>query len=362
MLNSKLEEIRENLEEIQNLEKAIIVILSKKEEDDYNKIIYNWKIKNFSLEISKRSKKILEIFKTDTKKMITNINSKKIKNEKNLKNLFFSKIEILKKNKKNEKNLEKKNLIKKIYDTNYFLDNIFLISEEKPNFNQIEENGKNVDLRIFYENFLNFKKIQEKIEIKSYLHFIRDFEKIFEIDLNFKILNFRKFFFFYNSIKKYLYDFFKRTHPLVNFEKTENQILKNFKNFFKQKMIKGFFDEIDENEKNEEKGNLFENENFEKNEKKNFEILEKLKNEIFLKDKEIENFKTFKNDENLKNYEIEKYENEINLLKEEILNKKNNLENLENFLKEKNSEILEIKKLNENFEKKIFLKLKKMKN
>ena len=90
-------------------------------------------------------------------------------------------------------------------------------------FSGEEGHGKYFDLHGHYLNFCNLKKLRQLHTIKAddYLAWLQNLEKFSLIPLYVKQSS--KYESYVNDLCEYLKDFFKRTNPLVDFQKIHEQ-------------------------------------------------------------------------------------------------------------------------------------------
>lgn len=90
-------------------------------------------------------------------------------------------------------------------------------------FTMEEGNGKYVDLHSLYQQFCNIKKLRQLNVIKSedYLTWLQNFDKLYLVPLYLK--NSTKYEEYLQSMKNYLVQYFKKTQPLVDWSKIEDQ-------------------------------------------------------------------------------------------------------------------------------------------
>ncbi len=89
------------------------------------------------------------------------------------------------------------------------------------NFTSEEGNGKYVDLHNLYLQFCNIKKLRKHNAIKSddYLTWLQNFDKLYLIPIYMK--GSTKYEEFLKNLKSYFIEFFKKTQPLIDWEKIE---------------------------------------------------------------------------------------------------------------------------------------------
>ena len=90
-------------------------------------------------------------------------------------------------------------------------------------FTAEEGSGKYLDMHNLYLQFCNIKKLRQHNSIKSedYLTWIQNFDKLYLVPLYLK--NSTKYEQYLVNLKQYLTDYFKKTQPLVDFSKIEEQ-------------------------------------------------------------------------------------------------------------------------------------------
>jgi splicing factor 3A subunit 3 len=126
----------------------------------------------------------------------------------------------------------------------------------KVNFTGDENNGKNVDLNLAYEAFLNLpQKIGEAemaipsgFERCNYITYLSKFEKLFSVSraskLNPSIV--QQYRSYIGQLFEYLVDFFARVNPLVDTSKLMEMIKEDFDKRWDLKAITGWFEKEDD--------------------------------------------------------------------------------------------------------------------
>lgn len=91
------------------------------------------------------------------------------------------------------------------------------------NFTAEEGNGKYLDLHSLFLQFCNIKKLRKLNVIKcdDYLTWLQNFDKLQRVPLYLK--GSKKYGEYLISLKYYLQSFFKKTQPLVDWSKIEEQ-------------------------------------------------------------------------------------------------------------------------------------------
>jgi splicing factor 3A subunit 3 len=90
-------------------------------------------------------------------------------------------------------------------------------------FTAEEGNGKFVDLHTLYMQFCNIKKLKKLNAIKAddYLTWLQNFDKVYLVPLYLKQSN--KYEEYLKAICTYLSEFFKKSQPLIEWNKIEEQ-------------------------------------------------------------------------------------------------------------------------------------------
>ena len=97
-----------------------------------------------------------------------------------------------------------------------------LIKECDKYFTSEEGHGRFVDMYHLYNMFINLKKIlrEAKMESGDYLNYLQNFFKLKDIPLHLKDSTYISYI---EAIHQYLFEFVKKSQPLVNHEKFEQE-------------------------------------------------------------------------------------------------------------------------------------------
>ena len=95
-------------------------------------------------------------------------------------------------------------------------------------FTAEEGNGKYVDMHALYLQFCNIKKLKKLNVIKAddYLIWLQNFDKLYLVPLHLKSST--KYEQYLSDLRTYLWEFFKKTQPLLDFIKISEQIEEMF--------------------------------------------------------------------------------------------------------------------------------------
>ena len=138
---------------------------------------------------------------------------------------------------------------------NFFLEAANKPPYAKPAFTAEEHDGRSLDAQHLFLSYQQMPILKKKgVLFKDSLQFITHFDQIFDVGLDAKMANHRKFRDFYAEIEGYLSRFFKKVQPLVDFEEVRTQIRIKFEEKKKQKTLKGYFQLSELNEKDGAKG------------------------------------------------------------------------------------------------------------
>lgn len=94
---------------------------------------------------------------------------------------------------------------------------------EAPVFSAGEVGGRAVDLEGVFAEFAQAEVIK-RAGLDTYFHFLRDFDKLFEIPEEDKRKNHKGLFRLFEKVLAYLKDFFARTQPLADAEEISNEV------------------------------------------------------------------------------------------------------------------------------------------
>lgn len=244
MSSTKLEQIRQRLEDMEHIRQAIISCLEKKQENPKQGVTMDHKVNNLISMIQSRSVDILG--KTNSSELGQEIAKKSVSRGSNI----WSQLEgdLLAIDDYYDQYIPD-SLQAPQFSREHFIDGCFRPPFQKPEFSSEEHDGRAIDSQLLFQRYLNMTPLKEKgILFKDNLQFVRNFERIFDVGLDVKMKHFQKFLDFYSFIDEYLLGFFKKVQPLVNFESVQEQITRDFEKKKEQKTLKGYYEyrEMDE--------------------------------------------------------------------------------------------------------------------
>lgn len=245
MLNKKVELIRTKVEEIEYIEKAIGFVLDQKNENRKHACMNDHKIKNLTDSIQQHSKDIISIYQEQNDAISNEFDyiGALVPNPNKLDTAFYQNVQNLVEE-ANKSKVYHLNIIPK--SENYFLENVFNPPNPTPGFSQEEHNGRCLDLQESYSNFKNISTFA-CIGIKSYLDFLRDFDKIVSIEEKTKAKSSTKVHTFYKELLDYLEMFYMKYQPLIDQEAFLKHINAQFEEYSKQQEK----EKMEEEEKND---------------------------------------------------------------------------------------------------------------
>jgi splicing factor 3A subunit 3 len=226
MLSKRIEYVRQNLEEIENLERAVSHVLQHREENPKTSTIDDHKLVNLCQQIEDRSRGILDCYKNFGGEIQQEVEtaSGDTADLESVTSSFYAEIGQLMKQKDT---LPVFNLENEYLDEQYFLKRVFDPPNSPLEFSADEHNGRYLDLYPFYMQLLNDKTLRN-IAFKDYLHFLRDFDRLYDSDVDFKIKNSSQYLKFFEGLGNFLKGFYKRSQPLSSHVKVEEQIARDF--------------------------------------------------------------------------------------------------------------------------------------
>ena len=249
MSSSRLEQIRQRLEDMEYIRHSIMLCLEKKQEHPKQSVILDHKVKN-----------LLNMIQTKAADVLTKTNDDKLNKE--ISDKSWNKNKTIWKNLDEDLNAIESYYNKFIpdslqapkYSKEYFLDSAFNPPFQKPEFSAEEHDGRAIDSQLLFQKYLNMTPLKEKgILFNDNLKFVSNFLGIFNVGLDFKMKHFQKFYEFYSFIDNYIVNFFRRVQPLIDFEAVLDQISSDFEKKKEQKTLKGYYEYQEMNQEEEKK-------------------------------------------------------------------------------------------------------------
>jgi splicing factor 3A subunit 3 len=245
MSSSILEQIRENLQDVETLEKTLARQLAYKSENPKESVLTDHKIKNLLETTQKKCADTLATLNDSDgskKEELAIIAGQKSVNPQKAPDVWLNFYDRLKDIKDYHKKYIPAGTPYQARSDDYFVDSVFEPPFEKPKFTGEEANGKFVDLHHLYLEFTNLKKIKEHQEYKvgDYLWYLQHFDQFHEIPTSFKENDFSKYKRYLQNMAEYLKDFFHRVQPLTDFTVIDAQHKEDFEYRWKEGTIRGW--------------------------------------------------------------------------------------------------------------------------
>ena len=243
MSSNILEQIRQRLEDIDHIKKAIVTTIEKKTESSKQGVANDHRVNNLLTMIQLKSMDILK--KTNDEGLKSEIALKKISNKEfNSSRSIWERLESdLGKIEDYHDTFIPESVQAPSYSKDYYIEAAFQPPYKRPQFSAKEHEGKAIDSQLLFQKYFNMTALKEKgILFKDTLQFMRNFERIFDVGLDVKMKSYSKFKEFYHCIDVYLKDFFRKVQPLVDFDQVNNKIQDDFEKKKHQKTLKGYYE------------------------------------------------------------------------------------------------------------------------
>ena len=247
MASSILEQLRSDQEDIEYLEKAIVKALFLKSENPRNVVLADFMIKQFIDSIVENSVRSLKIYqdadglKSSEREFLEGQRKSQDATGNKALDVWINFYEKLSEIKDYHERFTPYGQPTEIHDEDWYFLHALDDRSKIPKFTGQEGGGRFLDLHANYLEFINLKKLQQKVPMLvrklEYVSYLASFDQFHEIPLYCKDSAYKTYL---ENLLDYLKSFYIRTQPLFNIHQFEQQHKKEFEVKWNDRTLRGW--------------------------------------------------------------------------------------------------------------------------